>query len=307
LYALSVTWGAIAAKMVDSEERPSTRRNFINSWLAETYEHVERDTDWEALGKRLMIYPLERGQIPNWCRWLVAGVDKQESHYPVVAEAWGEDGRCHTVDHAKLETDDELLEWLAGEFPGPDGQLLRLSLVLMDFGYRPHGVHDLVARARERGITMIPCKGSSKSLGTPYQRRKLGKDTSKPGARFILVDTISSQDWIDQQLHDIVPGTAGGMSLFRAPLGEQQEFLQQILNDAPVQANDKHNQVRESWDRIDPNIPNDFRDAKRLSATAMLVRKNGHVGQWNDLPTGGWFKAQERQRGRGGERERGRS
>ena len=57
---------------------------------------------------------------------------------------------------------------------------------------------------------------------------------------------------------------------------------------------DKHNQTRESWDRIDPNIPNDMRDASRLSAVAYLLRKNGHDGQWNDLPAGGWFKAQEK-------------
>lgn len=294
LYALSVTWGAIAAKLIDEETKPATRRNTKNSWWGETFDPVKRDDDWELLGKRLMITRHERGQVPPSCRYLVGAVDKQSDHFPVWVDAWTEDGQRHNVDHAKLTTKEELLDWLAGEFPGADGQFLRVSLVLMDFGYKPHGTHDLVARAKARGIHILPCKGASKALGTPYQRRRLGKDTSKPGARYILVDTISSQDWLDQQLHDIVPGTSGGMTMFQAPLAEQQDALQQLLNNAPVDSLGKDNRTRESWDKVDEAIADDFRDCARYSATAYLVRKNGHDGQWNDLPTGGWFSAQQK-------------
>lgn len=291
LYALSVTWGAIAEKIVDSEQRPGAARNFKNSWLAETWEHVRRDTDWETLGKRLMITPLERGQVPReaWC--LFAGVDKQESVYPVTAGAWTEHGARHVLDYARLESIEDLLDWLSCEFPGEGGKLLRLSLVLMDFGYRPHGVHDVVEKAKARGIRLIPCRGSTSSLGVPYRRRRLGKDTSKPGARYIEVDTSSTQDWLDKQLHDLVPGGDGGMTLFSGPLAEHQELLAQVLNDAPVPSTDRNNQVRESWKRIDESLPNDYRDCLRYESVAYLLKKNRHDGFADDAPTS-WFASQ---------------
>ncbi|MDQ3288931.1 MAG: phage terminase large subunit family protein [Pseudomonadota bacterium] len=298
LYALSLTWGAIAAKFVGCKDRPHQLRNFVNSWKGETWELVRREATWETLGQRLMALPLERGQLPEWTRWIVAGVDKQESHYPVVAEAWNAAAdTSHTLDYGRIENENDLLDWLAMEFPSPDGsRLLRISLVLMDFGFRPRDVHRFIERAKQRGITIIPCRGSRSSLGALYKRQKLGKNTSKPGAKYIEVDTISTQDQIDSQLHDIVPGSPGGTTLFRAALEEQRDFLDQLLNDAPVGKLDDRNEIRESWQRIDDQTPNDYRDAKRYGIVAAAIRKAGHDGQPADHTGEGWFAQQKKAR-----------
>jgi hypothetical protein len=94
-------------------------------------------------------------------------------------------------------------------------------------------VHGLIERAKQRGIKIVACRGSTRGLGpgVMYEKRRLGKKTAMPGAPYVLVDTGNTQDWIDRQLHDTKPGTRGGTSLFRAEPGEHQDYLEQLLNE----------------------------------------------------------------------------
>jgi hypothetical protein len=80
---------------------------------------------------------------------------------------------------------------------------------------------------------------------------------------------------MERVLHDIQPGDSGSMSIYQAAVDAHRDYLEQLLNDAPVQKLDARNLPRESWDRIDDTIPNDQRDAKRYSYVAMLLRNRG--------------------------------
>lgn len=284
LYALSRTWGDIAAKHVASEARPHLRRNFVNSWLGQTWELVRRQQTWETLGDRLMRFEYERGVVPPAYTVVVAAVDKQEHHFVAVVDAWTSGQTSHTIDYFEAESESELLELLGREYRGANGTRHRIALTLIDTGFRPKGVYELCERAKKRGLMLIPCRGATRSLGVTHLKKRLGKDTAKPGAPYVLVDTISTQDWIERQLHEIPPGQAGGTTLFRASLIEHKDFLEQLLNEAPVQRPDQRNQVRETWNRIDETIPNDFRDTKRYAAVAMLLRTRGKDIQQPSAP-----------------------
>jgi phage terminase large subunit GpA-like protein len=280
IYSLSLTWGDLAEQIVKGELFPETLRNTTNGWWAETWEFAKRSQTWETLGERLMApFDVGRGQLPPGYRLLTAGIDKQDDHYALTVDAWaaGPGRTSHTVDYAEIDSEHELLDALAEEYETADGRRIKISLSLLDSGFRPKEVHELVERARKKGIAILPCRGSTKSLGPGvlYKKKRLGADTAKPGAPYVLVDTCSTQDWIDRQLHEIEPGTPGGISLFRAELAEHQEFLEQLLNEAPVQRTDNRKHIVESWNRIDENIPNDFRDTKRYAAVAMLLRTRG--------------------------------
>jgi phage terminase large subunit GpA-like protein len=274
LYALSLTWGDVAGYWLHCQKHPEELRNFVNSWAGETWSVVQHDDDWQKLIRRLLMGPdVARGQVPKGYTNLTAGIDKQADSYPAMIVAWGPLGQPHIVDYAELPTEERLLDFVCRDFAGDGGAKQRIKLGLFDAGNRPHGVHELCDKAKKRGLALIPCKGSSTAMGVPYVKKRLGENTSRPGAPHVMVDTITTQDWIEKRLHN--DQQRGFTSVYRAPLGDHQDLGEQLLNDAPVQKTDKQNQTRESWDRIDATIPNDYRDTFRYAFVAWLLRNRG--------------------------------
>ncbi len=100
-------------------------------------------------------------------------------------------------------------------------------------------------------------------------------NSSMPGMVLFEVDTIRSQLWMEKVLHAFGREDAGGGSLYAGSLADHQDFLEQVLNDAAVDSLDKHNNARESWNRINTGIPNDFRDVYRYNFAAMLIATRG--------------------------------
>jgi phage terminase large subunit GpA-like protein len=274
LYALSLSWGDIAAEFVDSKKNPQNLRNFVNQWLAETWEIKTHDTTWEKLGERLLRREEPRLVVPPGYSIITAGIDKQEAHYVYCIDAWNADQCSHTLDYGICETEDDLLLVLQRTYRVDDREQ-SIGLGLLDSGYRPKGVHEFVKRCKQAGIKLMPCRGSSQALGSLYRKSPLGKDSAAPGAILVYVDTITSQDWMERMLHETPPGAPGSMTLFKDALDNHREFLEQLLNEGAIQSEDSTNHTREKWHVIDQSIPNDYRDTKRYSAVAgaMLMQR----------------------------------
>lgn len=288
LYALSLNWGDVARKFVTTKDRPALLRNFITQWLAETWEITERDETWETLGQRL-ITDTPRNVVPRGYSLLTIGIDKQLDFYVWVVDAWrppiGDNPPAsHTVAYGFVDEEDELDEVLARRFDHADGgEPLPIRYGLFDSGYRPKNVYAYCKKHR-RHPQLLPCKGSSTKLDSYFRKTKLGKNTSAPGQPLVLVDTVFTQDHLDRQLYEHTPAE-GGTTLFAAPLGEHQEFLEQVMNDAAVPELDKTNNVSEKWQRIDETLPNDLRDAKRYALVAMLALARGRIPQRKTEPS----------------------
>lgn len=284
LYALSLGWGDIAAEFVESQRNPQNLRNFVNQWLAETWETVKQQTTWEQLGQRLIKSEIRRGVVPEWATLLTVGIDRQEDRFPFVVDAWGPGRRCATVSYG--EADDlgtirrEVLEYW---WPHADGgAAMRPAFALADSGYRPDGIYEFCRDCVQNGMQVWPCKGSNQALESDYKQNRLGPNTAMPGMWLFWVDTVRSQLWLERQLH----GEDSQYSLHDGSLGDHQDFLEQLLNDAPVDALDRHNNATENWERINTNIPNDFRDARRYAYVAMLVATRGaEIAERKAAPT----------------------
>ena len=66
--------------------------------------------------------------------------------------------------------------------------------------------------------------------------------------------------------------------MFDLDLYEHEDYLRQLLNDAPVTQFDRYNNETISWNRINTDIPNDVRDTKRYNCAAMVAATgNGEV------------------------------
>lgn len=277
LYAMSIpTWGEFAKKFLSVKNRPQSLRAFINQWLARTWEASERKTTWEQVGQRC-IRNIDPGLVPAESILLTAGIDKQLDHYVFVIDAWDHLERSHTVAYGvckDLETLDTLVFQRSFVREGST-QRLSVRLALMDSGFRQSVVFKF-CRQKVRRRRVIPCKGASTNLQTFVQRRKMGKDTSSPGQKLVLVDISSTQDWIDESLSSDTPwGAPRSWTIYRGSLADHQDFLEQLLNDAPVGSVGPDGNYRERWERIDPGIPNDYRDSRRYSLGAFKLLTRG--------------------------------
>lgn len=286
LVALSLNWGDIAAEFVNSSSRVGLLRNFVNQWLGETWETIIAGQTWQQLGARLIDHDLPHGIIPPEYSLITVGVDRQQDHFAYVVDAWGPDRRSHTIDYGTCEDFDDLLtEVLTHDYRYPDGTRLRASMVLIDSGYKPAGVYEFVKNISRQGVRGYPCKGASKAMNTAFIISELGKDTSSPGQKIVRVDTITTQDAIDQSLHHRTRGQENSTTLYAGSMDAHRDFLEQLLNETSAVEVDKRNYEREAWNRIDETIPNDYRDCKRYAFVAMLVHTRGRALRARDAPT----------------------
>lgn len=275
LYALSIpTWGDYAAAFLEASKRTQSLRVFINQWLAETWESAERPGTWGDLGKA-MISDLEATTVPADADLLTCGVDKQANRYVWVCEAWRPDGSSHVVAYGECAKASDLERLvLRAAWPRQGGGSVRILLGLVDSGFKPAEVYQFCRSTRD--INVFPCKGSSTSLEGFFERKKLGQKSSAPGQRIFLIDTNSTQDALDRSLFPQGEGEPR-KTLFRESLETHQDFLQQLLNDAPSGTLDRRNMVQENWVRVDPSMPNDFRDACRYAFAASLIARQGRL------------------------------
>jgi phage terminase large subunit GpA-like protein len=285
LYALSLGWGDIAKEFVVSKDVPQSLRNFINQWLGETWEIVERKQTWEELGQRLIV-KTPRRVVPEGFSVVTAGIDKQEDHYVYVVDAWKEGRTSHTLLYGVCEDLEEIRrEVIDMKFPHADGgKPLTASCVLIDSRFRPHDNYIFSMQYQRNGKAVYPCFGSPKPLGAIYVPSQFNAKSAMPNLWVIHVDTLGSQDWLDKQLHTARPGDPGSTSLYDGSLADHQDFLVQLLNDASVPKLDTANNTKEVWERVDPSVPNDYRDAKRYASVAFFVTVRGQKGKPRSKP-----------------------
>lgn len=280
LYALSLSWGDIAAEFVACQGRPQELRNFINQWLAETWEHTRKRTTWEELGEKLIDHNLQKEFVPEWATLLTAAIDRQGEdgeRFPWSIIAWGVDPdtsveRCHTLAYGQCDSFNEVRELLLRQWPRVlGGPGVKITFALFDSGYRPDGVYEFCRACHQIKIPVWPCKGSQYALDSDFRQSILGPNTSMPDMVLFLVDTIRSQLWMDSLLSP----DNHNFSLFGGSLFDHQDYLEQLVNDAVVEDLDSHNNIRQSWERVDTRVPNDYRDTLRYSYVAKIIATGG--------------------------------
>lgn len=279
LYALFHGWGDIADRFLRSKQRTQMLRQFINEDLGETWEVSERKDGPERIAERLIVN-VPRGIVPRAFSTITMGIDKQKSHYVYVVKAWAPGGRSHTLQYGECWPGandssgglEEVKSLLMARWQHEDGGTqLGIRGALIDSGHFPKGVSDFVVDCKRRGIPILACKGSSTKLDAPFLKRTMGKDSATPGQLLVLVDTADSQDWIEDVLHNRRPDEPWGMSIHAGSYYDHEEYIAQLLNDAPVDRLDARGNVQVSWDRLDDSIPNDWRDCERYAMVAALV------------------------------------
>lgn len=278
LYALFHGWGTPARDFIIKRKKPDELRQYINEDLAETFERKRQQKTWEQLAD-VMIRDTPRYTLPRHYRILTAAVDKQERDppYPYTITCWAEGYKSHTIDYGYLDDLEEVSEVLRRTYYDTDGTKYGIQMVLFDSGFRPAEVADFCSKMRQKyRLRIRPCKGSSKNLDTLYKKSQQGPRSAMPGQILVLVDTWTSQDWIDNEISSMGSDGAATKTVYASPREDHQEFFEQLINDSPVEVVTKSSSVRLQWERIDDDIPNDYRDCLRYeyAAARMLTRGN---------------------------------
>jgi len=277
LYALSLTWGRIAEEWISVYQVPVNRRNFINSWLGETFREKKRSEKWESLARRLIVQ-IPRGMAPLWASLLTMGIDRQKDHYKWVVDAWGPGGMSHTMDYGRADDLRSILkEQILRKWQHADGGTIEVARAMVDAGFDPEEPYTVSKECLDASprIVLLCCHGSSRPLQAPFKITELDERTIMPGLPYVLVDGDWTQLGLERQLHELRPGESGAMSVFEAEPAEHEAFFRELLNDEPIWGTDRHNNPQCSWDRITEADPNDHRDCRRDSTVGQLIYTEG--------------------------------
>lgn len=267
MYAIALTFGDYAAEYVASHGRPQDFRNFINQWEGETWELIKKQTTWEKLAARIAS-EVPSCVCPEWASMITMGIDRQEDRFPWCIDAWGPDGQTSTIAYGNAQSFEELSKIMGTSYRHADGsESLQVSFALFDSGYLPLGVYEFCREQAAAGKNALPSKGSNRSLDADFKVNRLGDNTAMPGSFIVHVDTMRTQLWIQSQLDG-----DSNYAIYAARPEEHQDFLEQLLNDSPVEDFDTHGNVVQRWERVNRNIPNDFRDCRRYAFVAMLLK-----------------------------------
>lgn len=295
-----ITFGDVAAKYLESRDKPKKMQSFVNNWLGLPYEERSRRARWEDLRDRLTT-AVPRGQVHPEAVFLTAGCDvqgQQNGCYYAVRGWWVREGQCTSclveagralprlndvgdpIPGSDVEQLDALVLNRAWPRFGSDEEL-PVRLLLIDTGHRTNEIYGWV-RARP-GSRVRGIKGASTSTGTtPWKRSSIDR-SPVDGAPIAGGQDLWLLD-VDQFKEDLqdrwtCPQDAPGAWLLSTPAGEA--YLRQITNEAP-QFKASRNGMVTTWAPIDPNDGVDWWDCEvyARAGAEMVVGPNG----WHLLP-----------------------
>ena len=279
LYSLLISgWGQLAAEWVKAQGDPERLRDFINSTLAEPYNPKPRAADPHVVAKRLCIVPTASPIVPAWASFITSGVDIQQSatRFPYVVSAWGANERGHLVEHGELHSWDEIRELQQSLFAWENSTDKSVSvLTLIDSGNDRDEVYPFCLNVPRTK----PCKGASHEIKAgAYQ---LSKVDQYPGLELFLVDTYTSNRWLQKVLEGFTkPDERGFYSL-----GVADQFdlglIGQLIN-GMLYEKTTNGRLSRSWDKVHEGVPDDWRDCVRYSWAAAQYLVAGTT--WDALP-----------------------
>lgn len=267
LYALSLDWGDVAAKFVQSKPVAAKLRNYVNQWLAETWETAKRTGTWDDIHKRIGT-DLPRGMCPDWTEVVSIGVDRQEDFFVFVVVAANKERRLHVLDWGLIDTERDLVGLLETKFAVSAQDKTHVArFMLVDSGHKTSEIYSICRKNRR----MLPSKGASISVGGFYSIKKLGEKSSHPGQKVVFLDSDSTQDWVDRALYVSEVGKENSLTMFATTDDDAETFISQLMNEQIEYVTNVTNHSKGRWVRINEHLPNDARDCLRSALVGCLM------------------------------------
>lgn len=225
LYSVFLKWSDIAEEFLNSKNDPEKMQNFVNSWLAETWEDTQLKTSEELVMERRT--ELEEFVIPEWARILTAGVDVQETSLYYTIRAYGEHTTSQNIAHGQVLSFAEIERIMDGEFTTEDGRTMVVNLALIDSGFQADNTYDFCI---DHADWARPCKGAGNPMASRYKISKVDKLDSKAyGMELVWVDGDKYKDSIASRMR-----RKNGQGSWRVYKDCDEEYAKQVTAEHKV-------------------------------------------------------------------------
>ncbi|HEX4070866.1 MAG TPA: terminase gpA endonuclease subunit [Planctomycetaceae bacterium] len=296
----SITWGSIAREFLESHialtETGSRERlrNFVNSWLGETWDPKPKRVHVHELTERLGTTETS-GRCPAWAVFVTRSADVagQFETFPWQACAWGSFARGAVIDYGTAvgEADLEKLFREKTTYPHADGGApVRVSVNAVDSGASTDNVYAFCNRVPNS----VPLKGVTGKFaeftriaaigGNPADRNKLRQAAAGfggiRGSKILWeVNHERTQSWIQAILEgDVTAAHAHFFSLCQEASLDH-AFLAHLSNEFPSDEVNEDGYVLHKWIRTGPNEQRDLARYNRSIADVVM----GHGVSWSRI------------------------
>jgi phage terminase large subunit GpA-like protein len=171
IYSPWVRFGDVAYEFLTAKQSPEELMNFVNSWLAEPWEHTQVKLNSDKVIERSSGY--EEGVVPDRTILLSAGVDVQKDRFYYTIRAWGEFMTSWNVRHGMAETWTEIEDVMNAPYFTKDGAEYFVNLCGIDSGYNADETYDFCVKNSEWAVAI---KGSSIEIPSKYRLTKIDRE-----------------------------------------------------------------------------------------------------------------------------------
>ena len=225
LYSPFVSWAAIAKEFLLSKDNPEDFQNFINSWLAEPWEDTKLKTSAELVLERQT--ELDEFVVPEWAKFITAGVDVQESSLYWTIRAWGDYITSQNIAHGQALSFREIDKIMNSIYRNQKGEGFIVNLCLVDSGDQTDDVYDFCVNHSEYAL---PVKGASHTQLNQYKISKINRaGSSADGMQLVLVDGNKYKDMIAGRMRR--PNGKGSWMVYN---GCDMEYATQVTNEHKI-------------------------------------------------------------------------
>lgn len=280
LYSPWLTWSDIASKFLESKDDIPKLMNFVNSWLAETWEEKTEETKEDRL--RSMVVQTPEGLVRESAFVLTAGIDVQKRHFVFVIRAWGYNEESWLVRAGYAESWQQLeSELFKTQFPKQKGNPIQIRLANFDTGYRTDEVYDFVRRWRDRARAI---KGVDELPGAPYTVTKIDRNpktgaTIPGGVTLYRLDTSVYKD----KLSRLISSDPNIWHLFDSPMDDY--FKHMTAEHKIIIRDRKSGKTWQEWRLKSEALKNDFWDAEVYAAAAADMLYVSSMRRENQIKT----------------------
>lgn len=281
LYSPILEFGDVAGEFVRCQQGDGKRtlQNFINSWLAQTWNINIREYKWKEVQKTLQADE-PRGTIPEWVYFLTAGIDVQKGWAVYNIRGWGFAGRSRLIEWGQVVTYRELEDKILKRnfYQKATGDSLQVILAGIDSGYQPAEVYEWTNQMNFiYGERVRAIKGVSK--GAPYWMSQI--DRSGADGKVIEGGIQLWNIW-DHHWKSYVTGKyetpAGRAGAWEIPNDVDEVYMRSITSEVLQKKVSKTGHIKFEWILADTTIGNHFLDTEKIAATM------ADMVDWRDLP-----------------------
>lgn len=287
LYSRFLTWSEIALEFLNSKDDPDKLQNFVNSWLAETWEDTKLKTSAELVLERQTDLP--EFKIPDWCKILTGGVDVQENCMYWTIRAWGDHITSQNIAHGQAYSFGEIEQVMNLQYETEDGTPAVVNLCLVDSGYNADVTYDFCAQNADWAL---PVKGSSNPMQSHYKFSIVNKTASMAyGMNLVIVDTDKYKDMIASRMR-----RENGSGSWMVYKGCDREYADQVTSEHKIKVkNGRKTTLR--WVKKTSHADNHYLDCEvyAMAAADTLGVRMIHLQDCSDAAEPVQKSKQERQ------------